>query len=313
MSEWIDFGVYAALILAVWGRLPVVSSRFTLPVVADRNPEWVAAHPAAAQRLADNRWFRRSCVLWGTVSLAALLAVQAEVWWPPLVGSAMPKWEALKDTNSTLLIAGLLYLLGCGALFGRWLHTHVPLAPRRQATLERRSADDYVPRPVQYGIYALVGVHLTAWLIAAALGRYTAPAFWGMLAFQFVISGIFLLLALVAVRRRPDAIDRIFGPGYRRMEVRWAFGVQVLPLMNGAVRLYEQTAGPTPADLNRAMHLGLVLLVLVMAGGLGLFSTGRRGEAGARSAAPSRSAGTLAIIAVLTVIPTILEWIDASH
>ncbi len=283
MTEWIDFGVYAALILAVWGWLPAMSSRLMLPVVVDRNPQWVADHPGAVQRLTENRWFRRSCVLWGTVCLAALLAVQADVWWPPLAGPATPKWDALKDVNATLLIAGLLYLVGCGVMFGRWLHAHVPLAPRRQATLERRSPDKYVPRPVQYGIFALVAIHLAAWLFAAALGRYASPAFWGMLAFQFVISGIFLLLALEAVRRRPNALDRIFGPRYRRMEVRWAFATQLLPLMNGAARLYEQTAGPTSGDLDRAMHLGVVLLVLVMAGGLGLVSSGRRGEAGSSS------------------------------
>jgi small-conductance mechanosensitive channel len=59
-------------------------------------------------------------------------------------------------------------------------------------------------------------------------GRYVAAAFWGGMAFQFVISGVFLLFVLTAVRRRPGVMDRIFGPGYRHTEVRASFAAQLI-------------------------------------------------------------------------------------
>jgi hypothetical protein len=74
------------------------------------------------------------------VSLAILVAFQIGAW-PELFAlfRSGPMWEALKDLNSLLFVVGLLYLAGCSVLFFRWLHLNVPLAARRQATLERRS------------------------------------------------------------------------------------------------------------------------------------------------------------------------------
>ena len=129
MSEWIDIVVYAGLIVAVWGWLPAWSSRLTIPVIADRNPDWIADHPEIERRLAESRWFRWSCLLWGAVSLFALLAFQVGIWPQQLAFLRVPpKWEALKDLNSALFIVGLVYVAGCAALFCRWLNTNVPLS-----------------------------------------------------------------------------------------------------------------------------------------------------------------------------------------
>ncbi len=144
MSTWIDFFVYAALTMVFWGCIPAWS-RFTIPVVADRNPDWLLSHPEVERRFAANRWFRNSCRVWTALSLVALLAVQAGAWSPALFAGE-PTWEALKDLNSALFITGVLAVAGCFLWFERWLRATVPLATRRQATLARRSVDDYVPR-----------------------------------------------------------------------------------------------------------------------------------------------------------------------
>lgn len=267
MSEWVDIGVYATLIVAVWGWLPAWSSRLSILVIADRNPAWLADHPESERRLIESRWFRWSCLLWGSASLLTLLVFQLDAWPQQLAFlRATPRWEALKELNSTLLIAGLVYVTACAVLFFRWLDAKVPLSSRRQATLERRSLHDYVPRPLQYAVFAVIVLHLAAWAVVGVTGRYETAAFWGAMPFQFVVSGVFLFFVVTAVRRRPEAMDRILGPSYRRTEVRAAFAAQLLPLPNGINRLYEQVASTSTSDtLDRLMHLGLVLLVVTLA------------------------------------------------
>src|SRR5688572_6723862 len=291
MNTWIDFSVYAVLVVALWGGIPTWS-RFAVLAVADRNPEWLVSHPEIERRFARSRWFHVSCRAWGAFSLAALLALQVGAWSQPRSGDA-PVWEALKDLNSFLLIAGLLYLFGCFLMFQRWLIATVPLASRRQAPLVRRSVDDYVPRPLQLTVYGLVILHLAAWLQVGVTGRYQGAEFWGMLAFQFAISGFLLLLAMSAVRRKPSALDRIVGAGYRRAEVRMTFASQLLPLMNGAARLYEQMGHTTPDTVDRVLHLGLVAFVA----GLAIAVTMRSREPASGGHTPSsrslRSLGAL--------------------
>ncbi|HZL95530.1 MAG TPA: hypothetical protein VFB99_17875 [Vicinamibacterales bacterium] len=303
MSEWVDIAVYAALIVAVWGWFPVWSSRFTIPLVEDRNPGWLADHPESERRLVESRWFRWSCLLWGSVSLLTLLALQFDVWPQQLAfPRAAPKWEALKDLNSTLFIAGLIYVAACAVVFFRWLDTNVPLSSRRQATLERRSLHDFVPRPLQFAVYAVIVLHLAIWAVVGMSGRYATAAFWGGMAFQFVISGVFLLFIVTAVQRRPGAMDRIFGLGYRRSEVRSAFAAQLLPLPNGIARLYEQVASTSSDSLDRFMHLGLVLLVVALAMTLAAFSRQPGAPGSARWPRSATSTGALAFVLSMTMI-----------
>jgi hypothetical protein len=301
MSEWVDIAVYAALIVAVWGWFPVWSSRFTIPLIADRNPGWLADHPESEWRLVESRWFRWSCLMWGSVSLLALLAFQFDVW-PEQLASlrAAPQWEALKNLNSTLFIAGLIHVAACAVLFFRWLDANVPLSSRRQATLERRSLHDYVPRPLQFVGYAVIVVHLAMWVVVGLTGPYATTAFWGAMAFQFVISGVFLLLVITAVRRRPGAMDRVVGQGFRRTEVRLAFAAQLLPLPNGIARLYEQVAGTSSQSFDRFMHLGFVLLVVALAVALAR-SHQRREPRSTRWPRSATSVGALTLVAFVTM------------
>jgi hypothetical protein len=263
MTTWIDFFVYAAFALVFWACIPAWS-RFTIPVVAARNPDWLSGHPDVERRLTGTRWFRRSCLIWSALSIATLFAAQVGAW-PLSSGAGVPAWETLKDLNSALAIAGLLYVLVCLFLFERWLRTNVPLAVRREATLVPRSIHDYVPRSMQLVVYGFVIGHLAAWLFVGLTGRSRTPGFWGALAFQCALSGILVLILSIAVGRKPNAVDRILGPGYRCTGVRVAFLCQLAPLMNGVARLYEQTGGTTPDSLNRGLHLGLVAAVAALA------------------------------------------------
>jgi hypothetical protein len=266
MSEWIDLTVYAAFVAAVWGWLPSTSPWIAMRIVADRNPDWLHDHPEVARQRCGNRWFRCSCRMWGALSLGALLALQVGFWPPALsILQTAPRWEALKNLNSLLLFAGLVYVVACVVTFFRWLDANVPPASRRYATLERRTLHDYVPRAAQYAVYALVIFHLAAWVAVGLTRNEASTAFWGAALFQVAVAAVFLAFARAAVRRRPGAMDRILGPDYRRIEVRVAFAAQLLPLANGAARLYE-TAAVSPADnLDRLLHLGLVLLIVLLA------------------------------------------------
>ena len=289
MSTWIDFFVYAALTMVFWGCIPAWS-RFTIPVIVDRNPDWLLGHPEVERRFAANRWFRNSCRVWTALSLVALLAVQAGAW-SPAVFAGEPRWEALKDFNSALFITGVLAVALFFLWFERWLRATVPLATRRRATLARRSVDDYVPRPIQLAVYGIVILHLAVWLIVGVTGRYTTPGFWGMLAFQYAVSGILLLMAVASVRRKPGAIDCVFGSGYRRVEVRLAVACQLTPLLNGAARLYEQMGRATPDSLDRLSHLGLVAFVTALAALVAMWP--RQPEHRERSAPSSSSLRSL--------------------
>jgi len=265
MTEWIDFAVYAALMLTIWFGIPTTNASLTVSVVADRNPAWLAAHPEAAKKLTNSRWFLWSCHAMGALSLGALLSVTLGMWSPPFLtpGQGPDRWMVLWNLSTVSGILGVVYFGVCGVLFVRWLHRDVPLAERRHATLERRSINDFVPRGVQLAVYTTVALHLAVWLAVGVLGRYSTPAFWGTLAFQFIISAIFLAFVHAAVGRRPSAADRIFGPGLRGFEVRCAFAAQLLPLMNGIARLYEEATGGIPADVNRFLQLGLVALIVL--------------------------------------------------
>jgi hypothetical protein len=222
------------------------------------------AHPQFARQLTGSRWFLWSCYAWGALSLAVLLAFQMGLW-PRALSPSAPateKWMVLKDINSSMLIVGLVYFFGCVGVFTRRLKKDVPLAASRNATLEPRSLDDFIPRWVRVVTYTLVGVHLAAWVSVGVLGLYSAPGFWARLAAPIVFFGIFFFFARVSVARPPMAMDRIFGPGYRRGEVRFGFAMAICTNAMFALQLYQEVAGTVAFEVDRALHLGLVLLIV---------------------------------------------------
>jgi hypothetical protein len=144
----------------------------------------------------------------------------------------------------------------------RWLNRTVPLAPRRQATLTRRSIDDFVPRWMQRVTYGFIGVVLAAWVATAVLQWPVTGEFWGRFVALAALSPVFEFFVRLAVNRPPHAMDRIFGPTFRVSEVRIGFAMHLLPPPVGLVRLYEQIAGTELVDVNRALHLGVAMIVI---------------------------------------------------
>ena len=210
MSEWIDVSIYAAMIVLYWFVFAGWAQAMTLEMVADRNADWLAANHERAATLLRGRWmvgstwFLRSCYAWGTFSLIALFARQLELW--PLslasLSAGSQPWEALKDTHSSLLIIGLLYYFGVVVVSSRRVRTDVPLAECRQASLKPRTLDDFSPRWLSMGIYALIGVHLTAWVVVGGLELYSTQGFWVRFAAPVFFSAILLVIAHANVNRR---------------------------------------------------------------------------------------------------------------
>src|SRR3954469_19509492 len=176
MTDWIDFAVYAIFLIALYFLQPAMQRRMFEPMLIDRNAEWVAAHPDLVRKMAARRWpFWLSYAL-GAASLAALASAQLGLWQPPMMsnGTALPGWMWLW----TLAMGAMFVAILVGAPIGIASHFQlkrlVPVAARRQATLERRSLDTSVPRWMQRATYALVLIRLAAWVIAGVLGTHTS-------------------------------------------------------------------------------------------------------------------------------------------
>lgn len=261
MSEWIDFALYATFIVLIFVLLPRHGRQFTLPTVIDRNPEWFAERRDIVARLERSRYFLNACYLWAAVSIAVLLGVTLDVIGPPFAGEA-PKWEVLKDLNGTFLIVGLLGWGFCTLLWFRWLGTHVPPADTRRATLKPRAVSDYLAPRWRIAVEALTALHLGAWLVIGALGLAGGARYWLGFAFFVAITVAFAFLAAAVPRRRPGAADRVFGDGYRRVELGAAYLMRLTPAIPGGMFISEQAFGLDP---DRTGNLLLVALVCAMA------------------------------------------------
>ena len=257
MSIWVDFLVYALQVLLFWAFLPRQGHQFTLPMIADRDPEWLAAHRDVAARLDGSRWFLDACRVWGAVSIVALLAVALDLTTGPL-GGAAAKWEVLKDLNSVLLMIGSLVWCVFAVIWFRWLRTYVPLANTRRATLTPRVVSDYLSRPWRVAIETLTVLHLCAWVVIGVLGWAGGADYWSAFAFVTAMSVLFKVAAALAPRRRPGYPDRLFGDNYRRAEQRVWCLFRLTPVIAGCMMIGEQAFGFDP---DRVGHLLLVSVV----------------------------------------------------
>ncbi len=260
MSDWIDFCVYAAFIVGFYFVLPRHTRARNRLFLAERNAAWLAAHPNAPSRYNGSRAYLWSCYAFGAAWLGVLCAFQLGMLPEPSPpeGQTDLGWQMLWGITMLSCLFGLLLLFAGSIVFSVRCAGKVPLTERRQATLERRSIDDFVPRWVRTAIYALAIVNLAAWLIVGALQIYSTPIFWARVVIMFGLSAFFFVATNAAVNRRPTAVDRVFGPAMRRTEVRVGFGMQLLPPLVGAVRLYEALTATIVFDVNRAMQLALV-------------------------------------------------------
>jgi hypothetical protein len=280
MSEWVDVAVYSALNVTIWLMLPAWLGRFTLLYLMDRNAEWVRTHRKEVRKRTSTTAVRIVCGAWGALSIAMLLLFQLDLWPEAFVafGRNSARWEALKDVNSTLLIPGGIALMVAVALSAGRVQRAVPAADRRHAVLTPRTLNDFVSRRARLVVYALNVVVVAAWLVAAALGAYSTPKFWGRLALVVFLCGVFAFFVRISVRRPPQVMDRLFGPAFRAGEVRWAFGQLLLPPVTGIWRLYEEVTNATFVDVSRAMHLAVALLVVAWALRLMTYTSGNSGS-----------------------------------
>jgi hypothetical protein len=263
MTDWVDFAVYAIFLIALYFVQPAMQRRMFEPMLIDRNAEWVAAHPDAVRKMAARRWpFWLSYAL-GAASLAVLAGAQLGLLAPPIMrnGAALPKWMWLWSLAMDAMFVAILVGAPIGIVSHFAFKRLVPVATRRQATLERRSLDTSVPRWIQLATYALVLISLAAWVVAGVLGTHTSHIFWARLAIIFFLSGFFFMMTRAMVARRTNAMDRIFGPGYRPWEVRMAFATQILPPIVGAMRLYEEVTGTQLFDVTRVVQLLLAAFI----------------------------------------------------
>lgn len=264
MTDWIDFFVYAAFLFALWFVQPVAQRRLAIPFLKDRNPDWVAANPDAVRAIERSRW--RIWLGWalGALSIGALAAFQTRLWQvpaPPPGAPPLMRWMVLWNLAMASMLVAIV-IGGAIGLYGRFqIRRHVPHGPRRTASLERRSLDDYVPRTFQYVAYGLLAANAAAWVIAAIVGVHSSPLFWSRLVTMFFLTGFFLFFSGLTVTRRANVMDRIFGPSYRRWEVRWGFSTLFTVPIVGALRLYEEVNDVFLFDMGRALQLCLALYI----------------------------------------------------
>jgi hypothetical protein len=259
MTDWIDFAVYATFFFALYFAQPTMQQRLIVPLLVDRNAQWVAAHPDIVRQIAGSRWRLWLSYALGTASLGLLASYQLNLWSVPVssAGVSPPKWAVLWELAMAALIAAMII----DGTVGLWAHLaikrRIPLASRRHAVLERRSLDTWVPRGVQFGTYAAVTVNLAAWTGAGMLGKHSSSLFWSRFAILIVLSVVFHLGTRAMVVRRSNVMDRILGPANRAWEVRLTFSTQILPPIIGALRLYEEVTATQLLDLSRAMQIAL--------------------------------------------------------
>lgn len=255
MSEWIDFSLYVTQAVLFWVLLPRQGRQFGAPMIADRNPDWLAANPGMVAYLRDSAGFLKIWYAWAATSIAVLLAVR--LGWRPFGGTG-PSWEVLKDWHGLLMILGLIGWAASAGLWFRWLSRNVPLADTRSATLRPRTAGNYISAPWRIAVEILTVLHIAAWLIVAATQDDLVEGYWGKFAFIVAVTALLAVNTALAPRRRPGYPERIFGDAYRRVELRVAYFLRVLPLTAGAKTLGETLTGE---DFARPTHLVLVLLL----------------------------------------------------
>ena len=267
MTDWIDFAVYAAFLVTIWIIYPWADHRLLVPRLEDRNPRWVAENPEAVHRIERHgRWRLWLSYLLGCASLGLLLYLKLEGHAPggmtTVYGTPLTMWMLLWTLSINSMLVGMVLMGGIGIIGWIRLTRMIPVASRRYATLETRSLDDVIPRGVRYAVYALVLVNLLVWTYFGLTGQYTTPRFWARYGILIGLTAAFAAFTRYAVNRRPNAMDRILGPGNRRAEVRFNFACHLLVPIIGAVRLYEEVTGTELVNINRAMFLALALIII---------------------------------------------------
>lgn len=243
MNEWIDFVVYAVqLIVCLLGAVRC-AAHFKAAVVADRNPDWAAAHRQDIAQLASPSSWNLLVQAWALFGVLVLLAYRLDLEPVVLRTPGVPMWRTLLQTAYFLLGVGfVLFALGVLA-FRRWLTANVPLAEQRSASLTPRRLDTFVPRWLTLVVYGL----LFAWVVARPLASLfypdRIPNMQGGFLFSLSTAFILILAVGISVKRRPNTFDRIVGSSYRQREVRACFALIAFSAVGGLLLLWTEIAG----------------------------------------------------------------------
>lgn len=269
MTTWIDFAVYAALVVTIWVISPLGDRKLLVQLLIDRNPQWARLHPEQVRKAENAVWIFWLAAIGGAVFLAGLVAIQLGQWSPETApGFLEPtKWSRMAGLAISSLLLRIIVVAGL-ALFVRFRFSpgRIPLRERRSATLVRRRLDDFVPRWLQYTYYALAALCIAAWFAVWAL-QLRVDAFLSAAAFRQNFA--FYALAIVAtsfsahfmVIRRPSVFDRIYGPAFRRDMVHCFFAVQFAPILMAALVLNGAVNGTLPDGLSRFIYLCAALAI----------------------------------------------------
>jgi hypothetical protein len=283
MNEWIDCIVFSLQAAAMWIALPRWCARFTRPMLMDRNPEWALANPGTVAMLEHGGWWMKTIRAWGLLTILVLVAFRLGLQPPALSPQALrtPLWEVLMTVGNLMTAVGLL-LFGYGVVaYFRWQKQHVPLTERRQATLAPRSTDDYLPRWMQYLVYALMLVSLLARPVASFFQPGRIVDVWGNFFMGVVLMLLLFFVGMGSVMRAPNHMDRTIGPAYRRMEVRVCFGLMALMALLGLVNLAVELS---VADPKRYGSVVISLFVTVTLAGFMLLPAAPRDGSGGEDA-----------------------------
>ena len=264
MSLWVDFAVYVAQVLLFWVLLPRQAHSFGVPMIGDRNPEWLAAHPEVRKYFERSRGFLRIWYAWAAICVVVLLLQRLGVWHLGAAPVDASDWQQLKDTLAVLMGLGMVGWFAWAALWFRWLKRAVPLADRRSATLAPRTTRTYLSLPWRVTVETLTVLHLAAWLVVGLTVTGLDPEYWKKFTFVVAMTVFFAAFAWLVPLRRQGYADRLFGETYRRVEMRVAYVLRLSPIVAGVIAIGElltyggfDRAGP----FDRAGHLALVLLV----------------------------------------------------
>jgi hypothetical protein len=261
MTEWIDFAIYATSNFVLWIMLPLAYRELAIPVMMDRNPEWVAANPDAVQRIARSYWFNNSCIAWGVLAVTALLLVRLGVQVPG-TNPSIPLWQRLSNMNNLLFIVGFVCFGALMFFVQRRLKQWIPQGVRRSASLQPRSTGDSVPLYWRIATEVVTVVLFTTWIITGVMGIARSPKLWDGLVFLFVNTVIFAVMAYASAKRPQNYMDRIYGPAYRHREVRIIYGARWAFVAFGAVMLTGSIVGPDAMPVN-VVRLSFLLFQII--------------------------------------------------
>jgi hypothetical protein len=267
MSEWIDFFIYAASSSVLWIMLPWATRDMAMPVMMARNPEWVAANPQIVQRIGSSRWFTNTSVVWGFVSVGVLLLARLDMT-PQVIGKHPLLWQQLNNVYNLLFLVGAVFFGITGFIRHLRFKKMVPEGERRSASLQPRSAADFVPRFWRSTTDVLTAALLVTWLILGVKGAASSAKHWEGFAFMLVFATIIAVLAHAAAARPPNYLDRLYGPAYRHREVRVLYGARLGIVLFGAIILVSSTVGPEampihPVRLSFLLFQGMFVAFLL--------------------------------------------------